>query len=366
MAITQLAPLDETVKIPEAVKRAAAFAEAHYAKSADVPVQPQPVQQPTQNPGQQPTQNPDQPINIVAVPAPPVVEGSRPLLTEPVPEVQPVSLPQPVSTPAETSSQPDNWEHRYLSMKGRYDQSQQIMGGMQEQMTEMGQQLQRLVGQQNQQRQEPPKPIKVITPEDEKTYGPELIDLARRAAREEMQPQIEQARQESQRSSQRTQGLAEQEVRNQLDVQLPNWREINTSPEFLQWLSLRDLYSGSVRRALLNQAFQAASAPRVLAFFKGYLAEAQATGQLPAQQTTATTPVPPRQAAVSLDTLVSPGRAQPAPGSDGQPPEAPIFTHRQIREFYSHAGIARYAGRQADRVADEKLIFEAQAAGRVR
>jgi hypothetical protein len=248
-------------------------------------------------------------------------------------------------------------------MKGRYDQSQQIMGGMQEQMTEMGQQLQRLVGQQNQQRQEP---VKVITPEDEKTYGPELIDLARRAAREEMQPAFEASRQESQRATQRAQGLAEQEVRNQLDVQLPDWRSINTDPAFLQWLSLRELYSGGVRRALLNQAFQAASAPRVLAFFKGYLAEAQATGQLPAQQTTATTPVPPRQAAVSLVTLVSPGRAQPAPGSDGQPPEAPIFTHRQIREFYSHAGIARYAGRQADRVADEKLIFEAQAAGRVR
>ena len=363
MAATQLAPIDETVKIPEAVKRAAAFAEAHYAKSADVPVQPQPAAaQPANQPANQPAQT-DQPVNIVAVPAPPVVEGPRPLLTEPVPDqVQ----PQPVSAPVETSLQPDNWEHRYLSMKGRYDQSQQIMGGMQEQMTEMGQQLQRLVGQQNQQRQEPPKPVKVITPEDERTYGPELIDLARRAAREEMQPQFEAARQESQRASQRTQGLAEQEVRNQLDVQMPNWREINTDPAFLQWLNLRDLYSGSVRRILLTQAFQAASAPRVIAFFKGYLAEAQATGQLPAQPATATTPVPPRQAAVSLDTLVSPGRAQPAPGSDGQPPEAPIFTHRQVREFYSHAGMARYAGRQADRVADEKLIFEAQAAGRVR
>jgi hypothetical protein len=104
----------------------------------------------------------------------------------------------------------------------------------------------------------------------------------------------------------------------------------------------------------------------VLAFFKGYLAEAQATGQLPAQPTTAAAPAPTRQAAVSLDTLVSPGRAQPAAGSDGQPPEAPIFTHKQIREFYTNEGRARYVGRQADRDADEKLIFEAQKAGRVR
>ena len=364
MAVTQLAPIDETVKIPEAVKRAAAFAEAHYAKTAGVTDQPQvnvgtPAQVPTNT-----TANPDQPVNVVAVPAPQPPAEPRPLLTETVPaqvQVEPAAPAQ-----VDSAQQPDNWEHRYLSMKGRYDQSQQIMGGMQEQMTEMGQQLQRLIGQQNQQRQEPLKPIKVITPEDEKTYGPELIDLARRAAREEMQPQLEQARQESQRAAQRTQGLAEQEVRNQLDIQLPNWRGINTSPEFLQWLSLRDLYSGNVRRALLNQAFQAASAPRVLAFFKGYLAEAQATGQLPAQPATATTPVPTRQAAVSLDTLVSPGRAQPAPGSDGQPPEAPIFTHKQVREFYSHTGMARYVGRQADRDADEKLIFEAQKAGRVR
>jgi hypothetical protein len=248
-------------------------------------------------------------------------------------------------------------------MKGRYDQSQQILGGMQEQMNLQNQELQRLIARVD---QRPPEPVRTITPEDEKTYGPELIDLARRAAREELQPQIEQARQESQRSAQRSQGIAEQDVRNQLDAQLPNWRSINTDPSFLQWLSLPDLYSGGVRRGLLTQAFRAASAPRVLAFFKGYLAEAQATGQLPAQQTTAATSVPTRQAAVSLDTLVSPGRAQPAPGSDGQPPEAPIFTHRQIREFYTNEGRARYVGRQADRDADEKLIFEAQKAGRVR
>jgi hypothetical protein len=365
MAATQLAPIDESVKIPEAVRRAAALAEAHYAAA---PAQVQPAAaQPDIKPATQP-QNPDQPINVVAVPAPTERTEPRPLLTEQVPaqaQVPAQSQVDPAAPPqVDAAAQPDNWEHRYLSMKGRYDQSQQIMGGMQEQMQSMNTELQRLIGRVQ---QEPPQKRKpVITPEDEKTYGPELIDLARRAAREELQPQIEQARQESHRSAQRSQGLAEQDVRNQLDAQLPNWRAINTDPGFLQWLRLPDLYSGGVRSNLLTQAFQAASAPRVLAFFKGYLAEAQATGQLPAQQTTAATPAPTRQAAVSLDTLVSPGRAQPAPGSDGQPPEAPIFTHRQIREFYTNEGRARYVGRQADRDADEKLIFEAQKAGRVR
>jgi hypothetical protein len=359
MAATQLAPIDESVKIPEAVRRAAALAEAHYAKAPDpAPAAAQPATQPATQPAAPPA-NPDQPVNVVAVSAPQGPVEPRPLLTEAAPVQVDLAAPPQV----DPAQQPDNWEHRYHSMKGRYDQSQQILGGMQEQMNVQNQELQRLIARVD---QRPPEPIRTITAEDEKTYGPELIDLARRAAREELQPQIEAARQESHQSAQRAQAISEQDVRNQLDAQLPNWRSINTDPSFLQWLSLPDIYSGGVRRGLLTQAFRAASAPRVLAFFKGYLAEAQATGQLPAQQTTAATLAPTRQAAVSLDTLVSPGRAQPAPGSDGQPPEAPIFTHRQIREFYTNEGRARYVGRQADRDADEKLIFEAQKAGRVR
>ena len=99
---TQLAPIDESVKIPEAVKRAAAFAEAHYAPAAPADVPAQVHDQGTQPPPAAPT-NPDQPINMVVVPTPTPVETPRPLLApgqENVPaQVQPAPAPQPGRSP---------------------------------------------------------------------------------------------------------------------------------------------------------------------------------------------------------------------------------------------------------------------------
>ncbi len=122
---------------------------------------------------------------------------------------------------------------------------------------------------------------------------------------------------------------------------------------------------------MLNAAFQAADAPRVAAFFKGFLAEEVATGNAPAPQPEPGITSPPRQAAVSLDTLAAPGRAKPASGDSSVPADKPVFTHAQIAQFYRNtreAGLGKgpYAGREADRKRDEVAIFTAQAEGRIR
>ena len=253
-------------------------------------------------------------------------------------------------------------------MKGRYDQSQATIGGMQETMSQLGDEVQRLTGlvnmrgrQEQIQRQQSKK---LITPEDEKTFGPEIIDLAKRAATEAIAPELNAVRQENQQLKHQVANQATAGVYEALDAQLPNWREVNTSPRFVSWLSLRDLYSGEVRGKLLRQALNAADAPRVLRFFNGFLAEERATGQLPDPNAPQPAPVPPRVAAVNLVTLTAPG-VRPATDTNA-PADKPIFTHAQIREFYSHQGRARYVGREQDRKNDEAEIFAAQREGRIR
>lgn len=61
-----------------------------------------------------------------------------------------------------------------------------------------------------------------------------------------------------------------------LDQQLPNWREINSSSEFLQWLSTPDEMAGpgASKATWLRQAFGAGDASRVLSIFRAYVAEA--------------------------------------------------------------------------------------------
>ena len=342
-------PIDETVHVPEAVKRAAAMAEAYYAKatpSADVPA---PVPDQTS-----PPRKGDQPINIAAVPAstPPV--EPRPLVTE---QVQPVA-PVPVPTPQEI--QLVDYASEYNSMRGRWVQSQQTLGAVQEQLRQLSAENARLVEHLNR-----PAPQKLLTAEDEKAYGPELLDVMRRGAREALQGDLEEVKRQQAQIAQREQRMQNQMVLNQLDVALPGWRTTNNSDDFKQWLSLPDVYSNRVRHEMLLEAFQAASVPRVLAFFNNYLAEAKATGQLPASQPSPGVEPQSREAAISLATLAAPGRIQPASETPRLPADKPHFTRAQVAKFYSHEGMKAYVGREADRKADEQLIFEAQREGRI-
>lgn len=350
-------PIDASVKLPQSVIDAAKRAEAHYTAA------PTPESQPAAQTSASPAQS-DQPVNIVAVPTPQPAAEPRPLIAQPVPDqVHPSQVPVP--TPAEI--QTVDYAAEYNSMRGRWAQSQQTVGQLQEQISELGRALQGATTALNEQRQpQRTEPVRKLTPDDEKTYGPEFLDVARRAAQDALGPEMETLKRQQQENYKREQRLSNQLVLNELDERLPGWRQVNVDPGFLAWLRLPDVYTGGVRGNLLRQAFAAASAPRVLAFFKGYLAEAQATGQLPAQQTTAAAPVPARTAAVSLETLTAPGRIQPAPAQQTGPTETPWFTRQQIREFYSHTGMARYVGREADRKSDEQLIFDAQRLGRVR
>ena len=348
-------PVDTSVKLPQSVIDAAKRAEAHY-----VPAQ---VQVDPAAPAQVPPANPDQPVNIVAVPASTAPAEPRPLLTEPVADQAPVQVPVPSTAEIQTV----DYASEYNSMRGRWAQSQQTVGQLQEQIAEQGRQLSDVLRQVNEQYQKKTEPVRILTAEDEKTYGVEFLEVAKRAAQEALSPEIEALKRDQQDVRVREQRLASQLVLNELDEKLPGWREINTSAPFLAWLRLPDVYSGGVRGNLLRQAVAAASASRVLAFFKGYIAEAQATGQLPAQQTTAAAPVPVRQAAVPLETLTAPGRIQPAPAQQqGSASDTPWITRKQIAEFYSHAGAQRYVGREKDREHDQQIIFDAQRLGRIR
>ena len=346
-------PIDESVKIPDVVKRAARAAEAHYAPTpAEVPDQPQKV---TDQSVTSPREG-DQPINIAAVPAETPPAAPRPLVTD---QVQPAA-PVPVPTPEEIKQV--DWAAQYNSMRGRWAQSQQILGSAQEQVRTLSAENARMAEALNRRQAEK----KLLTPEDEKAYGPELIDMTRRAARDALQQEIDDVRQQQADTVKREQRMQNQMVFNALDTAMPDWRTVNNSDDFKGWLSLPDVYSNRVRHDMLLEAFHAAAVPRILAFFNAYLAEAKATGQLPAPSPTdPANPAHVREAAVTLASLAAPGRAQPASETPKLPSAEPHFTEQQIAEFYSHKGMQRYVGREADRKADEQLIFEAQKAGRI-
>jgi hypothetical protein len=351
----ELPPVDPNVELPPSVRRAAAkAAKVHAAAYA-----PQPEPQPSIEPVQpvQPVQ--PAPATVVAVDPQPV--------PDPVPAVDP--QPVPVAPPVITEGE---WENRYKAMKGRFDQSTATVTQLQQQIQMLGGELSQATAAISQLRAGQPRPNEapvtpLLTEEDRKTYGPELIDVVQRAAREALMPDLQKTQREVNQVNQRVTQSAQGTVYEQLAERVPNWRQINVSQEFKTWCALPDVYSGQVRGTLLNAALRAASAPRVLAFFEGFIRDEVAAGRMQAPQPEPQNLPAPRQAAVPLASLAAPGRAHPAAGNTTPVAgDKPIFTRGQISRFYSQEGRKAYEGREKDRQADEAMIFEAQREGRVR
>ena len=172
--------------------------------------------------------------------------------------------------------------------------------------------------------------------EDYQSYGPELIDMTQRAAREALQPELDQIKQRQWDLAQREQRLRNQSIFDRLDQALPGWRQVNTSDGFKQWLNQQEEYSGRRAHDLLIEGFQNGEFSRVLAFFTSYLA---AIGQAPATQAQA------------------PAARQQPPAR--QPTGSRADLIKQLDKLYSDARRGFYNGREAEKNALEARLHAA-------
>ena len=270
----------------------------------------------------------------------------------------------------EVSEDDQSWEHRYRSMKGRFDRSQDQLRAMQDEIANLRSviatmQVAAPV------REETPVEIraeKLITPEEEQDYGTEFLAVVGKKAKEELAPVIGQYEKKIRDLEQRLAGFgdyvdqdAKSRMLSQLDSRMPQWRELNRDQRFLDWLKLPDAYSGVIRHELLKAAYERNDSPRVLAFFNGFLAEEAAV----APETTEQDPGAAAPTKVSLDKFSAPGRAKSAAASSA-PAEKPFFTRAQIAQFYADVNAGKFRGRDAQKAKLEAQIFEATRDGRIR
>jgi hypothetical protein len=275
-----------------------------------------------------------------------------------------------------------SWKHRFLSMQGRWQASQRQLGEATEINSQLAGELQatqQLLEQNrsgtrttpsHQHAQTGQSHEKLITPQDVDTYGQEMIDAVQRAAREAIAPELDALKGENAELKKRVITTGQRDVQDALTRAVPNWQAVNASPEFVQWLALRNVYTGQVRRQVLNDAYRAANAPVVVQVFKDFLTEVRATGGTPpASQRQQQEPSPaaaPRQPAMQLEALAAPGRARPAPGDASVPAEKPIYSRALISKNYSDRRRGLWNGRENDWANLEADMIAAGNEGRVR
>lgn len=302
-------------------------------------------------------------------------EGEKPLNGDAPPSATPVEPQQQPQQQADSDTQkkPDDWEKRYLSLKGKYDVEVPRLAG---ELRELKQQLQQM--QQAQTVAEPPAakadPKKdVVTEEDLADYGEDLVAFIRRVAEHaastavsNLTPKLEQLQGQVVQSVQRQ---ATSTVYSKLDKEVQDWRDINKSPEFIGWLAERDAFAGEYRKNLLARAFDDGDADRVVAFFKGFLAERQAVAPTPTAQDVPAQSQPaqpePGQPQVSLEQLAGPAGGPSVAEVNTQPQQAQIWSRDQIAKFYREVANGAYRNKPDERARIEASIAAAMAENRI-
>lgn len=272
-------------------------------------------------------------------------------------------------TPPQGNENPDEWEHKYKSLHGRYVQSQQQMRHLQESVAN----LQGVIATMQQGAEKssgPPEldPENLLTPEEMNDYGEDFLKVVGKRARQEMAPVIDGYKKEIEKLQQQLHGVSgdvqktkTETLHTQLDKAAPDWRKLNQDPNFLEWLSLPDVYSGAIRHDMLKNAYTQGDVHRVANFFNGFLSQ-EATvapaNKAPDEKGNKNPKVP-------LQDLAAPGRAKTA-ATNNTPAEKPIITRAQIAAFYADVSNGEYRGRDDEKNKAEAEIFAAQRDGRIR
>lgn len=387
-------PNDPDVKIPAAVKAAAARAEQIHAEAYQTNVQTNPGNGGASGGSGQPSQPPPAQAelhNNETVGAPGTPPAERPDSGTVRGERQSSDQgggSQGGGTGGAGGEQPVDWEQRYKSLKGRHDQLGNENRAMAGRMANMEQTLATL--------SMPTTPLNVnpdlrfgaprpaapmpdskrtpidpnafqLTDQERADYGDEFLGVVGKRAMQEVFPVLESIRAENEQLKRqlsqvgsRVAQTSQLTLEQQLDSHLPDWRQVNHDQNFLNWLALTDPYSGVRKQDLLTAAYNSGDAGRVLAFFNGFLSDEAAVDPARAKPVNGGG-APPK---VPLETFAAPGRARTTAGPT-PPAEKPVISRDQISAFYAKVAAGHYRGNDAEKNRLEGMIFEAQREGRI-
>jgi hypothetical protein len=382
-------PIDPDVKLPDSVRRAAARVEEIYNTQPQDPGDPQTNQQAPNEAGEgaNELQQDSPPDNVVPTKVENATQERIRARRERV-RVASSNEHEPEEAPAEVQTrepersperQEDTWERKYNAMKGRFDHANNQLQNLTQQVAGLQNVITTLQNPETRQEQNTVQQVEsMLTQEEREQYGDEFLNVVAKKAHEivgplkkELEEKIKRLDSQVGNVNQHVDTAAKDRMFAALDKHIPDWREVNNDPNFVQWLQLPDAYTGAIRHNLLKAAFNQNDSGRVAAFFNGFLAEEAATapqGQprdsdAPAQATNGS--VRSQQTPkTSLDTLAAPGRAKSAAAQ--APAEKPIFTRAQIAAFYTAIAAGKYAGRDKEKDKLEAQIFSAQQEGRIR
>lgn len=304
-------------------------------------------------------------------------EGQQPPEGQPPQEAR-QEAPQSPQPPPTHQDDPDSdtWQHKFVSEQGRTNKLRQDVSTLTQEVSNLRGLLATMQTASSVQppSADPQQAFKSeITPEEIEQWGPDLIGVIEKKAREIAHQQTQELRQQVQQLGGRVDNVgqaaavtAREQMMRSLDSneRIRGWRDINHDDEFLGWLQYLDPLSGTKRHDMLLSAWNSNDASRVAAFFDSFLKETgRASAPPSAQQTNGAAPQPSKP---TLEAFAAPGKSRSSAPASGAATSKPTITTGDISRFYADRTAGRFKGREADAEAYEREIFAAQSEGRIK
>ena len=185
-----------------------------------------------------------------------------------------------------------------------------------------------------------------LTWQEEQNYGPEFVEIMRKVAAETAQPlnqEIQNLRQAMSYVQQETGSSFLERMNRELTALVGDWQALNRHGPFIAWSQLPDVFSGELRKTLMQRAWDSGDPHRVAEFFRAWAA-------LPDSR-------PPPAGGASYSPYL--------PSGTPQRREANHYTPDQISRFYRDVVAGRWKNREAERAALDRDIQIAGREGKV-
>jgi len=175
------------------------------------------------------------------------------------------------AAPARAAGDEETWEARFKTLTGKYNaEVPRLHAALKERESKLNSLTEEVEALKA--RLATPQE-KLVKPEEVNEFGEPLVDLIRRAAREEVQTkdgEIAELRRKLEQLSGATTASVEVSFYDRLGMAVPDWRAINDDPEFHTWLGEVDDLTGMQRQDILSQAEEKRDADRVARFFSAF------------------------------------------------------------------------------------------------
>lgn len=256
--------------------------------------------------------------------------------SEPAPPAPPPQPAPPARAPRAPQSE-ETWEARFRSLQGLFNQK---MPQLQQQLQERDAEMERMRAQLNEltaaaKPTEPQKPS--VDPRDAERFGDDMMDMVQRYVSNALQvmdtkftsfgaaldQRIGKLEQTVNGVREDTAVSREEQFYAVLTNLVPNWREINQSENFLEWLGEMDPVYGVPRQAALDAAYKRLNAQHAAGIFSAYKAS--------------------QPADLSPTASVAPTTVHSSAQLPPQTVAKPMISHRAVQKFYDDMARGKYA-----------------------